>query len=160
MVKIILPSCTGAFSTTAPLAHHLDVILDDADGDLGVRLLSALEAYRRLHFVAFGDELRRLRREPLGVAHVDGGGEPHFLELHYALVLALLFLALLLIVAVLAVVHQLASGGGDVGRRNLADVQPLFFRDPPRFGNGNDAELSAVLADKPDLAVTNPLVDD
>jgi hypothetical protein len=84
--------------------------------------------------------------------------ELDFLDQDHLLVLLRLARALLLLVLVLAEIHD-AADWWHRGRRNLDEVETLLPRDGQRLRRRHDAQLFARVVDDPDLADTDPFVD-
>ena len=104
----------------------LDQPLQDPVPDLGVRHLAAAEEDRRLHLVAVLEEALDVLLLELVVVLVDLRPELDFLDLDHLLVLLRLARPLLLLVLILAVVHDPADrrhGGG----RDLHEVEALLL---------------------------------
>ena len=91
------------------------------------------------------------------IVHVDLRPELDLLDLDHALVLLGLASALLLLVLVLAEVHDPADRRHR-GRRDLDEVEALLLRDDQRLRRRHDAELLSGFVDHADLADPDALV--
>jgi hypothetical protein len=123
-----------------------------------VGLLPAPEHDRDLHLRALVEE--SLDVALLGVVVVDADLRPELdlLHLDLHLVLAGLLRLLLLLVPVLAVVHDPRDGRVRLGR-DLDEVEVLAVGVLARLVGGLDSELVAVLVDQPDARGANRVVD-
>src|SRR5262249_38633808 len=93
----------------------------------------------------------------LVVVLVDLGPELDLLDLDHLLVLSRLARALLLLVLVLAEIHDSANrrhGGG----RDFDEVEAFLLRNGQRLGRRHDAQLLAVVVDDANFAHANPFV--
>ncbi len=105
--------------------------------------LAAAEAQRHFRLVAFVEELDQLADLDLVVALVGAGAELDFLDLDLLLLELGLVRLLLLAVAELAVVHQLADRRHRE-RRDLHQVHVRFLGEAQRLHDCLDAELVTV----------------
>ena len=126
--------------------------------DVGVSHLSAAETNGDLAAVTVGQELLCIALLDVEVVHVNAGRHTDFLDLHHTLVLTGFLLALGLLEAELAVVHDLADGGNGVGG-NLDQVQVLLLSDTLSFHSGHDAQLFTGLRDQTNLLVPDFFID-
>ena len=108
-----------------------------------MRHFAATEAQRHLRLVAFLEELDQLAELDLVVALVGARAELDFLDLDLLLLELRLVRFLLLAVAELAVVHQLADRRHRE-RRDLHQVHVCLFGEPERFDHRLDAQLVTV----------------
>ena len=153
-----LPSFCGSCSVTATSPSSVDQPLQDAPADLRVRVFAAAEEDRRLHLVAFAEEALDVLLLELVVVLVDLRPELDFLDLDDLLVLLRRPRALLLLVLVLAEVHDPADRRHG-RRRNLHQVQSLASRERERLRRRHDAELLAVVVDDANFAHPDSFVD-
>src|SRR6185503_20955041 len=91
------------------LGELADEALENAPPDLGMRHFAAAEEDRRLHLVAIGEEALDVLLLEVVVVLVDLRAELDLLDLDHPLVLFRLAAALLLLVLVLAEIHDSAD---------------------------------------------------
>ena len=132
--------------------------LENTAADVGVRHLAAPEEDRRLDLVAFFDEPVNMVLLELVIVLVDLRSELDFLDLDDVLMLLRFPGALLLLVLILAEVHDPADRRHG-RRRDLDQVEPLLLGDGQRLRRRHDAELLAGIVDDTDFADTNAFVD-
>ena len=125
---------------------------------IGVSHLTATELHADLDTVAVGDELLGSLDLGVEVIGVDAGAHADLFDLHDLLVLLGILFPLLLIVAELGLVHDLANGRGGIGR-NFDQIQTLLLCHGVCLCSGNNAQLSAVGADQADLFVADLLIE-
>ena len=92
------------------------------------------------------------------VVGVDARGHANLLDLDDVLVLLGFFFLLQLLEAELAVVHDLADRGRGV-RRDLDQIEILFFGQRQGCGRRHDTKLIAISSDHAELLVPDLLVD-
>ena len=126
--------------------------------DLGVSHLSAAETDGNLAAVTFSQELLSIALLDIEVIHINAGRHTDFLDLHHTLVLTGFLLALGLLEAELAVVHDLADRGHGIGR-DLDQVQVLLLGDAQSFQRGHNAQLFTGLRDQSNLLVADFFID-
>ena len=126
------------------------------DGRMGD--FAAAEADGHLDLVAALEESARMPNLDVQVVDIDAGGQADLLDLHHALVFARLFLALGLLKAELAVVHDAADRRLGL-RRDLDEVHTALNGDLKRLLRGHDAELLAARVDQADFLVADFFVD-
>ena len=112
----------GALVHHGDLAALLSKLQKQVLTDVGVGHLPTAEAHGDFAPVAVGQEFLRVAELDVEIVDVDAGRHPDLLDLHHALILACFLLALGLLEAVLAVIHQLAYRGHSV-RRDLHQIQ-------------------------------------
>ena len=142
-------ACLGAL-----LSEALQQI--QTDGRMGD--FTAAEADGNLDLVAALEETAGVADLDVQIVNVDAGGQSDLLDLDNALILAGFLLALGLLKAVLAVIHDAANRGLCL-RSDLYKIHALFNCDPQRFLRGNDAQLIAVSADQTDFLVADFFID-
>ena len=113
---------------------------------LGMTHLTAAEADRNLDLITVRKELQGVLQFGVKVVSVDIQRELDLLDLDGMLVLSRLFLALRLLKAILAVVHDLAHGRRRL-RSDLHEIEIFFISDVLGVGSRHNAELCAVGTD-------------
>src|SRR5688500_5231650 len=139
------------------IAEVRDQPLQDAAADLGVRHLAPAEEDRRLDLVAVREEPLDVLLLEVVVVRVDLRPELDLLDLDHPLVFLGLARSLLLLVLVLAEIHDPADRRLG-GRRDLDQVEPLLTRDGHRLRRRHDAELLSGLVNHTDFTDTDALV--
>src|SRR5688572_28003830 len=135
----------------ADLGQLVDEPLEDAPPDLGMGVLAAAEEDGRLDLVAFAEEPLDVLLLELIVVLVDLRPELDLLDEDHLLVPFRFAAALLLLVLVLAEVHDPANRRHR-RRRDLDEVEPLLAGDGERLRRRHDAELLAGVVDDADFA--------
>src|SRR6188472_3774496 len=120
-------------------------------------VLTSAEENRRLHLVAVSQEALDVLLLELIVVFVDLRPELDLLDQDHALVLLRLARALLLLVLVLAEVHDPADRRHR-GGRDLDEVEPFLSRDGQRLRRWHDPELLSSVVDDSNLSNPNALV--
>jgi len=133
------------------LAHQPERILDlfeDIAAQLQVSHLAAAELQRELHLVPFLQELAGVvdLDHQVVIADLDRL-ELQFFELTAAVGSAGLVFLLLLLIAPLAVVHDLTDRRAGVGG-DFHQVKPKFAGAPKGFGGGSGTDFIVVLVDQ------------
>ena len=126
--------------------------------DFGVSHFTAAEADGDLDTVALAQELLGAAQLHVEVVDVNAGGHTDFFDFDYALVFAGFLLALGLLEAELAVVHDFAHGGDGVGR-DLDQVKALLLGQLQCILSGHDTELFAGVGDQTNLFVADFLIE-
>src|SRR5437763_9154456 len=121
-------------------------------------LLPTPEHDRDLHLRALVEESLDVSLLGVVVANPDLRPELDLLDLDLALVLAGLFRLLLLLVLVLAVVHDLRDRRVGLGS-DLDEVEVLGVGMLARLVGGLDTELGTVVVDQPDARDSDRIVD-
>src|SRR5688572_10160205 len=124
----------------ADLGQLVDEPLEDAPPDLGMGVLAAAEEDGRLDLVAFAEEPLDVLLLELIVVLVDLRPELDLLDEDHLLVLFRRSGALLLLVLVLAEVHDPAHRRHG-GRRDFHEIQSLAARERQRLRRRHDPEL-------------------
>src|SRR6185503_5103261 len=127
-----------------------DQPLENPPPDLGMRHLPAAEEDRRLDLVAILEEALDVLLLELVVVLVDLGAELDLFDLDHLLVLPSLTRALLLLVLILAEIHD-AADRRHRRRRDLDQVEPLLLGDGESLRRRHDAELCARIVDHSDF---------
>src|SRR5690348_12561197 len=122
-----------------------------------MRVLAAAKEDRRLHLVAVLEEALDVLLLELVVVLVDLRPELDLLDVDHLLVLLRGPRALLLLVLVLAEIHDPADGRHGRGR-NLDEVEALRPRQRERLRRRHDAELCAGVVDYPDFPYPDAFV--
>src|SRR5215204_4128265 len=131
--------------------------LENAPSDLRVRHFATAEEDRRFDLVTFSQESLDVLLLELVVVHIDFRSELDLLDLDHALVLLRFTGELLLLVLILAKVHDPAKRR-HCGRRDLDQVEPLLTRNDQRLWRRHDPQLLSGLVDDADFANTNAFV--
>ncbi len=134
-----------------------DQAIDDLVAEVAMGHLAALEAQRRLHFVAFAEEADSHIFLGNVVMLIDGDGEFNFLDDDDFLLFACGAVGLVFLVEKLAVVLDLADGRDGV-RRDFNEVERALTSHLECFKGRHDAELLAVFVDDADFAGAHPLI--
>src|SRR5262249_53401481 len=137
--------------------QFFDEPLENATPDLGVRHFTPAEENRRLDLVTFFEEALDVLLLELIIVFVDLGAELDLFDENHFLVLLRLTRALLLLVLVLAEVHD-AADGRVCGRRDLDQVETLGLGNRQRLRRRHDAELRSVVVDDANFSNTNAFV--
>src|ERR1700722_10685331 len=140
------------------LGQLVDEPLQNAAADLRVRHLAAAEEDGGLDLVAFLEEALDLLLLELIIVLVDLRAKLDLLDLDHLLVTPGLPRALLLLVLVLAEVHDPADGR-DGSRGDFDQVEPFLLGDGQRLRRWHDTELLAGIVDHADLPDADALVD-
>src|SRR5438477_12267508 len=122
-----------------------------------MRVLAAAEENRRLDLVALREEALDVLLLELVIVLIDARPELDLFDLDHLLVLLGLPSALLLLVLILAEVHDPADGR-DRRRRDLHQIQALGPRERKRLRRRHDAQLRARVVNDSNLAHPNPFV--
>src|SRR6185312_14490243 len=123
-----------------------------------VRHFTAAESQGDLDLVALVEEALHRPHLHVVIVIVDGGAHLDLLDLDDLLLLAGFVGLFLLLVFVLAIVHQLADGGLVVGR-HLHNVEAFFLAQSERLIQADLAILMAVVADQQDSLGDDFVVD-
>jgi hypothetical protein len=107
---------------------------------------TAAIAHRHLDLVAFLKKARQCAQLGLVIAVLGRRPELDLLDLDLLLLLARRLLGLVLLVKVLAVIHDLADGRLCIGG-NLHQIQPGRFCACQRFHPGENPDLLAIFSD-------------
>src|SRR5688572_3921215 len=135
-----------------------DEPLENAPPDLRVRHLAAAEEDRRLHLVAVSQEALDVLLLEVIVVLIDLRSELDLLDLDHPLVLLGLPRSLLLLVLVLAKIHDPADRRH--GRRgDLDEIEPFLASNGERLRRWHDPELLSGIVDDTDFANTDAFVD-
>ena len=133
------------------VAHLLGHVLHHFAPAILVGHHAAEEAHADLDSVPVADELADVAETVLQVMVGDVGGlDPHRLHLHVVLLLARLFFLLLLVVPVLAVIHDPADRRARFGR-DFHQVEVGGLSHLHGLGGVDDTDLLAVRADQANL---------
>src|SRR3954453_6539532 len=154
----VAPVLLGLELDVAELLHVLREPLQQAEPELGARLLTAAEHDRDLDLVARFQEPHYVTLLGLVVVRVDLRPELHLLDDRVHLVTACLTGLLRGLVLVLAVVHELADrwpGGGC----DLDEVEVGLLGQSQCIADGDDADLLTVGTDEPHFRDADPVVD-
>ena len=142
----------------AELGHIFCEPFEQRPTALGMAHLAPAEHDRDLDLVALAQEAYDMALLGGVVVGIDLGAELDLLDRDRALVLARQLLLLLLVVAVLAVVHDPADGRiGLVG--NLDQIEVEVASKGESLGQRLDADLFPVGPDESDLPGADPIVD-
>ena len=125
---------------------------------VGVGHLTTAEADADFDPVAVHQELLCGLDLGVQVVGVDAGRHADLLDLHDLLILLCILFPLLLIVAELGIVNDLADRWGGIGR-DLHQVHAPLFGELVGLCSGHDAQLSAVGTDDTQFLVTNLFVE-
>ena len=120
--------------------------LHDIVAVLRMTHLASAEADRDLDLITVSEELHSVLELCVKVVSVDIERQLDLLDLNRVLVLSGLFLALCLLEAILAVIHDLAYGGSRL-RGYLDEIEILFVCDMLCVGSRHDTQLRAVGSD-------------
>src|SRR6185369_1414428 len=131
--------------------------LENAPADLRVRHLAATEEDGGLDLVPFAQEPLDVLLLELVVVHIDLRPELDLLDLDHPLVLLGFAGALLLLILILAKVHD-AAHRWYRGRRDLDQVESLLTRNDQRLWRRHDPQLLPGLVDDPDFANTDAFI--
>ena len=154
----VSPLELGLLIQIGKLSALLGKLAEQLLANVGMGHLSAAEADRDLDAVAVAEELLGIFQLGVEIVLADAGRHPNLLHLNDVLILARFLLALGLLEAILAVVHDLAHGR--VGARgDLHEIEILLLSDLQRFLGRHDAELRTVLADDADLLIADVVID-
>ena len=134
-----------------------DQPLENTTPYFGMRHLASAEEDRRLDLVTLGQEALDVLLLEVVIVHVDFRPELDLLDLDDALVLLGLASSFLLLVLVLAEVHDLADRG-HCGWRDLDEVETFLLRNDQCLRWSHDAELFAGVIDHTDFADPDALV--
>src|SRR5262245_35861830 len=122
-----------------------------------MRHFAAPEKNSGFDLVAVGEEALDVLLLEVVIVLVDLRTELDLFDLDHALVLLRFAAALLLLVLILAEVHDSADGRYRSGR-NLDQIQPFLLGDRQRGGRRHDPELLPVLVDHADFSNTDAFV--
>src|SRR4029078_3565529 len=114
-----------------------------------MRHLTTAEEDRRLHLVAFGEEALDVLLLEVVIVFIHLRAELDLLDLDHALVLLGLARPLLLLLLVLAEIHDPADRWNS-RRRDLDEVEPLLSRDGDGLLPWHDSDHLAGVGDVPD----------
>src|SRR5437762_308239 len=140
------------------VAQFFDQPLENAPADLRVRHFAAAEEDRGLHLVAVFKKALDVLFLELVVVLVDFRPELDFLDLDDLLVPPRLAGPLLLLVLILAEIHDPADWRGR-RRGDFHEVEPLLPGDGKRLRRRHDAELLSGVVDDADFADADTFVD-
>ena len=126
--------------------------------DLRVRHFAAAEENRRLDLVAVFNEALDVVLLELVIVLVHLRAELDFLDLDHLLVALRFAGPLLLLVLILAVVHDPADRRHG-GRRDFDQVEAFLSGKDESLGRRHDAELLPRVVDYADFTDSNPLID-
>src|SRR5262245_13072998 len=131
--------------------------LENAPSNLWVRHLTTAEKDRCLHLVTFVQEAFDVFLLELVVVLVHLGTELDFLDLDDLLMPSCFAGPLLLLVLILAEIHDAADRRA-CRRRDLDEVEALLLRDGQRLGRRHDAELLPGVVDDANFSYPDSLV--
>ena len=132
----------------AHAGEFVEAAFDHGKADLGVGELAAAELEAELHLVAVREELLGMAELRQEIVLGDAGGELDLLDAAAGGLRVTLLL--LLLVDVLAEVHDAAHGRRRIGG-HLDEVEPYLKREVDGLGRVEDAQLLAFGGDHPDL---------
>ena len=139
------------------LCQFPDQTLEDAASNFRVRHLATAEKDGRLDLVPVGEKALDVLLLEVVIVLIHLWTKLDLFDLDHALVLLRLAGALLLLILVLAEVHDSADrrdrSGGD-----LDQIEPLLLGDGQRGGRWHDPELLTGLVDHADFSNTDALV--
>ena len=139
------------------LSASLGETVKNTLADLGVCHLTTAETNRNLDAIAVGNKFLCIFQLRVEIAHIDVGRHTDFFDLDHMLIFAGFFLALALLKAELAVIHELADGRSCL-RGYFHQVEPLLLSDLQSFCGRNDAELCAIVANETNFFIRDFLI--